>query len=221
MYIKKILLIISLLGLIGMSIFSYFVYVTMFVSNTNFNNDLAYVYVYSNQDFEELKNDLSPILKNINSFERLAIRKGYNIKLKPGKFAIKQGMNNNEIINSLRSRKLTVDVIFNNIDNEYELAGKISTQIEADSLSLINSFKDLDFFKSNGFNQYNFLSIFLPNSYNFYWDTNAESFRSRMLKEYNLFWNDSRVEKLKQDWSKSKSGDDFSFYCKSRIKNDE
>ena len=86
MYIKKILLIISLLGLIGMSIFSYFVYVTMFVSNTNFNNDLAYVYVYSNQDFEELKNDLSPILKNINSFERLAIRKGYNIKLKPGKF---------------------------------------------------------------------------------------------------------------------------------------
>ena len=198
MYIKKILLIILLLGLIGMSIFSYFVYVTMFVSNTNFNNDLAYVYVYSNQDFEELKKDLSPILKNINSFERLAIRKGYNIKLKPGKFAIKQGMNNNEIINSLRSRKLTVDVIFNNIDNEYELASKISTQIEADSLSLINSFKDLDFFKSNGFNQYNFLSIFLPNSYNFYWDTNAESFRSRMLKEYNLFWNDSRLDKLKK-----------------------
>jgi UPF0755 protein len=107
-------------------------------------------------------------------------------------------MNNNQIINTLRSSKLTVDVIFNNIDNEYELAGKISTQIEADSLSLLNSFKDQNFFKLNGFDEYNFLSIFIPNSYNFYWDTDATSFRSRMLKEYNLFWNDSRIRKLKK-----------------------
>ena len=198
MYIKKILLLISFIGLILLSIFSYFVYVTMFVSNTNFNNEVAYVYVYTDQTFDQLKQDLDPVLKNVNSFERLAIRKGYDLKLKSGKFAIKKGMNNNQIINTLRSSKLTVDVIFNNIDNEYELAGKISTQIEADSLSLLNSFKDLNFFKLNGFNEYNFLSIFIPNSYNFYWDTDATSFRSRMLKEYNLFWNDSRIRKLKK-----------------------
>ncbi len=198
MYIKKILLFISITGLVILSIFSYFVYVTMFVSNTNFNNEIAYVYVYTDQTFEELKQDLYPVLKNVNSFERLANRKGYDKILKSGKFAIKKGMNNNQIINTLRSSKLTVDVIFNNIDNEYELAGKISKQIEADSLSLLNSFKDLDFFKSKGFNKYNYLSIFLPNSYNFYWDTDANSFRSRMLKEYNLFWNDSRMGKLKQ-----------------------
>ena len=198
MYIKKILLFISITGLVILSIFSYFVYVTMFVSNTNFNNEIAYVYVYTDQTFEELKQDLYPVLKNVNSFERLANRKGYDKTLKSGKFAIKKGMNNNQIINTLRSSKLTVDVIFNNIDNEYELAGKISKQIEADSLSLLNSFKDLDFFKSKGFNKYDYLSIFLPNSYNFYWDTDANSFRSRMLKEYNLFWNDSRMGKLKQ-----------------------
>ena len=198
MYIKKILLLISLIGLILLSIFSYFVYVTMFVSNTNFNNEVAYVYVYTDQTFDQLKQDLDPVLQNLNSFERLAIRKGYDLKLKSGKFAIRKGMNNNQIINTLRSSKLTVDVIFNNIDSEYELAGKISTQIEADSLSLLNSFKDLNFFKLNGFNEYNFLSIFIPNSYNFYWDTDATSFRSRMLKEYNLFWNDSRIRKLKK-----------------------
>ena len=198
MYIKKILLLISFIGLILLSIFSYFVYVTMFVSNTNFNNEVAYVYVYTDQTFDQLKQDLDPVLKNVNSFERLAIRKGYDLKLKSGKFAIKKNMNNNQIINILRSSKLTVDVIFNNIDNEYELAGKISTQIEADSLSLLNSFKDQNFFKLNGFDEYNFLSIFIPNSYNFYWDTDATSFRSRMLKEYNLFWNDSRIRKLKK-----------------------
>ena len=108
MYIKKILLFISIIGLVIISIFSYFVYVTMFVSNTNFNNEIAYVYVYSDQTFEELKQDLYPILKNVNSFERLANRKGYDKTLKSGKFAIKNGMNNNQIINTLRSSKLIV-----------------------------------------------------------------------------------------------------------------
>jgi UPF0755 protein len=63
----------------------------MFVSNTSFNNEVAYVYVYTDQTFEQLKQDLSPVLKNVNSFERLAIRKGYDLKLKSGKFALKKG----------------------------------------------------------------------------------------------------------------------------------
>ena len=54
----------------------------MFVSNTNFNNEVAYVYVYTDQTFDQLKQDLDPVLQNLNSFERLAIRKGYDLKLK-------------------------------------------------------------------------------------------------------------------------------------------
>jgi UPF0755 protein len=170
----------------------------MFISNTNFENDFAYVYIYSNYEFEDLKQDLQPILKNLSSFERLANRKSYNNNLKPGKYAIKKGMNNNEIISTLRSKKLTVDVMFNNIKDEYDLASKISNQIEADSSSIVSAIKNIDFMKLNDLDQYNFLSIYLPNSYNFYWDTSAEEFRARMLKEYESFWNKKRINLLRK-----------------------
>ena len=196
MYIKKILIYISLIGILVMSVFSYFVYITMFISNTNFENDFAYVYIYNNHEFEDLKQDLQPILKNLSSFERLANRKSYANNLKPGKYAIRKGMNNNEIISTLRSKKLTVDVMFNNIKDEYDLASKISNQIEADSSSIVSAIKNIDFMKVNDLDQYNFLSIYLPNSYNFYWDTSAEEFRARMLKEYESFWNKKRINLL-------------------------
>jgi len=196
MYIKKILIYTSLIGILVMSVFSYFVYTTMFISNTNFENDFAYVYIYSNHEFEDLKQDLQPILKNLSSFERLANRKSYANNLKPGKYAIRKGMNNNEIISTLRSKKLTVDVMFNNIKDEHDLASKISNQIEADSSSIVSAIKNIDFMKVNDLDQYNFLSIYLPNSYNFYWDTSAEEFRARMLKEYKSFWNEKRINLL-------------------------
>ena len=40
--------------------------------------------------------------------------------------------------------------------------------------------------------------MYLPNSYEFFWNTNAEGFRNRMLKEYNLFWNPTRLEQAKK-----------------------
>ena len=107
-------------------------------------------------------------------------------------------MNNNEIISTLRSKKLTVDVMFNNIKDEYDLASKISNQIEADSSSIVSAIKNIDFMKLNDLDQYNFLSIYLPNSYNFYWDTSAEEFRARMLKEYESFWNKKRINLLRK-----------------------
>ena len=60
----------------------------------------------------------------------------------------------------------------------------ISKQIEADSISLADTF----FEKSNGFNDKTLLSMYLPNSYNFYWNTSSEDFKKRMLKDSHIFY---------------------------------
>ena len=103
-------------------------------------------------------------------------------------------MNNNQIINSIRSNNVTVDLIFNNAKNIYDLASIVSKQIEADSTSLVDTF----FEKNNGFNDETLLSMYLPNSYNFYWNTNSEDFKKRMLKEYEDFWSIDRLNKAKE-----------------------
>ena len=197
MYIKKILLAIVFIGLIVASYFAYYVYKTMMDANTAFNNDTAYIYIATNSTYEDVKEQLQPLLKSINTFDALAKQKKYNLNVKAGRFAIKKGMNNNDIINSIRSKNLPIKLSFNNQETIEKLAGRVASQIEADSISLLKAMKDSSFLVENSFNKATTLGMYLPNSYEFFWNTSAEQFRERMLKEYNRFWSASRIEKAR------------------------
>ena len=176
-----------------MGSFSLYVYKVMFKSNTSFDEKSKDLYIKTGTSYNQLLNQIDPYLLNVDDFNVLAKRKKYNVK--PGKYQIKNGMNNNEIINSLRSNNITVNVIYNNIVDLNDLAGKISNQIEADSISFLNSFKT-EFFKERGFDERNILSMYIPNSYNFFWNTSVEKFNKRMFEEYTKFWQkNNRVEK--------------------------
>jgi UPF0755 protein len=195
MYIKKILLIIVLLGLIAGGAIAYLIYNALFSPNTAFNNTEAYIYVPTGSSYDELKNIIAPLLSDMGTFEAVAKQKKYIDYIKPGKYILKKGMNNNEIINTLRSNNVPVNVSFNNQETFEKLAGRISSQIEADSISLVKAFTDSVFLQDNGFTTDTSLSFFIPNSYEFFWNTSATEFRDRMLKEYIRFWNDDRIKK--------------------------
>lgn len=198
MYIRKIIIAISIIIFFVMGGFSYYIYNIMFASNTNFSEDFRYIYIKTGSDYNDLTNNLVDYIEDVSTFTVLAERKNYTNNIKPGRYIIEKGMNNNQIINSIRSNNITVNVIFNNINNLNDLAGKISKHIEADSVSFLNSFKT-DFFNNKGFDKSNILSMYIPNSYNFFWNTNAEQFNERMFEEYTKFWGkNNRVEKANE-----------------------
>lgn len=197
MYIKKILLAIVLITVIVGGIFAYTVYANIFTPNTAFENDKAYLFVGSEASFDTVMEDIAPLLNDVNSFAAVAKRKGYTTNVKPGHYAIAKGMSNNEIINSIRSKNLPVKISFNNQERLENLAGRVSAQLEVDSLTLLNVMKDPAFLKKNNLNAQTALSMYLPNSYEFFWNSSAEAFRDRMLKEYQRFWNDSRIAKAR------------------------
>lgn len=188
MYIKKILLAVALLGVVAGAWFAYYVYHIMIVPNTAFQNESANIYIATNDNFDDLKLQLEPLLKDLKTFEQLADKKKYSNNIRPGKYAIVKNMNNNDIINSLRSKNIPIRVSFNNQNTLENLAGRIAIQIETDSISLLKSFQDDNFFKAEGIATAARLGIFIPNSYEFFWNTSAEQFRDRMLVEYQKFW---------------------------------
>ena len=198
MYIKKILWAIAIIGLIVAGIVGYYIYGAMLSPNTAFNNDEAYIFVPSNANYAEVREQLEPLLKDIDAFDALAKQKKYTTNLMAGRFAIKKGMNNNDIINSIRRNNLPLKIAFNNQEKLSKLAGRISTQIEADSSSLYTAMTDASFLADNGFTKATALGMYLPNSYEFFWNTSAETFRDRMLKEYNRFWIEARKAKAKK-----------------------
>ncbi|WP_303318961.1 endolytic transglycosylase MltG [Flavivirga abyssicola] len=197
MYIKKILITIVIIGLVVAAFFANFVYKTVLKPNTKFNNETAYIFIPSKATYSDVRNQLIPLLDDIDSFDDLAEQKKYTTHIKAGKFAIKKDMSNNDIINSIRSKNMPIKVSFNNQESLEKLAGRIAVQIEADSTALLEAMKDQKFLEDNNFNEATALGMYLPNSYELFWNTSAESFRNRMLKEYNRFWNDSRKNKAK------------------------
>ena len=197
MYLKKILLTVVLLGLVGMAGFSYYVYQNIFTPNTGFNNPQAHVFIPTGATFKMVQEELSPLLKDMNTFVTVAQRKGYSSNIKAGHFIIKKGSNNNEIINSIRSGNIPVTIKFNNQERLENLAGHLAKQIELDSASLLSAMLDVDFLKASGFTQDTALGMYIANSYEVYWNTSPKAFCQKMLKEYNAFWNTSRVAKAR------------------------
>ncbi len=198
MYFKKIILAIVLIGMVAMGIFAYYVYNTVIAANTAFNNDVANVYIPTNASPNQVLRELEPLLKDVESFKTVAERKGYLSNIKAGHFIIKRGMNNNDIINTIRSKNIPIMVKFNNMERLEDLAGNISNQIEADSLSLLNAMKDDAYLKEIALNNDNALAMYIPNTYEFYWNSSAETFRDRMKTEYDRFWNTSQIQKAKE-----------------------
>ena len=196
--LKKVLWGTAILGLIICGVIVYQIYSAIFSPNTAFENEKAFVFVPSSADFTEVRNIMKPILKDVGSFEAVAERKGYVSNIKGGKYAITKGMNNNEIINTLRSSNIPVKISFNNQETIQALAGRISQQLEGDSVSLLNAIKDTIFLSEHGFDKENMITPYLPNTYEFFWNTSPTQFRERMLKEYHRFWNDERRGKAEE-----------------------
>ncbi len=195
--LKKILLTVVFLGLIFMAGFAYFVYSSVFESNTAFNNEEAHVYIPTGASFHDVLEELRPLLKDDISFEAVANRKKYPANIKAGHYIIKKGMNNNDIVNTIRSANTPITIKFNNQERLENLAGHVSKQLEVDSLSLLTAMKDVTFLEQSGFNKESAIGMYIPNTYEMYWNTSPEGFAKKMLEEYNRFWNDSRNQKAK------------------------
>ena len=192
---KLIILIVVTAFLFLVFSYSYNYYNTFYKENTSFFEEKIYIYIPTASGLDNLKRQITPFLKDSMTFFNAAKKKEYSVNIKAGKYEIKKGFSNNDIISSLRSKNIPINVTFNNIERLEVLASKVSKIIEADSTSLMKSFLDKKFLAQNNLDNYSVFAIFLPNTYEFYWNTDADHFRDKMYKQFKLFWNSSRIEK--------------------------
>ncbi len=194
MDLKKIISIVAVAFISGLLIYGGIVANQIFSKNTKFSENELYLYVPTGASYEDVKEIIAPFVANMNRFEMVACKRSYPDNIKPGRFLFTKGMNSYQLVKALRSN-IPVNLAFNNQERLENLAGRVGSQIEADSLSLMTSFKDSIFLKENGFTDENVLAMFIPNTYEIYWNTSAVKFRDKMIKEYRNFWNKERTEK--------------------------
>lgn len=191
---KKIITIIAVVLIAVLLIYGGILANQVFSKNTKFSEKELYVQVPTGSSYEEVKKILEPLVENMNRFEMVANKRSYPENVKPGRFLLTNGMNSYQLVKALRSN-VPVKLAFNNQERLENFAGRVGSQIEPDSLTLLKTFKDSTFLKENGFTDENVLVVFIPNTYEVYWNISAEKFRDKMIKEYRNFWNKERTDK--------------------------
>ncbi|MFB9077001.1 endolytic transglycosylase MltG [Flavobacterium procerum] len=196
MSLKKIITISAVAIISVLLIYGFILISRIFGANTKFEEKELYVYVPTGATYTDVKKILEPYVKNFDNFELVAEKRSYPENVKSGRFLLKKDMNNIDLVRAMRSN-VPVKLSFNNQERLENFAGRVGGEIEADSISLLKAFKDPAFLKENGFNEENVFAMFIPNTYEVYWNTSAEKFRDKMIKEYHNFWTEERIAKAK------------------------
>lgn len=188
-----ILLVVMLAG----TAFNY--YMKYFGPNVTDNSD--YLYIKTGSDFEDVFATIKKdgVVKDSVSFLNAANNMDYPASVKPGRYRLKQGMSNRAFINMLKAgNQEPVKISFQNVRLKQTLAGMVSRKLETDSASIIRLLDSTAFVEKYGFNTDNVYTMFIPNSYELYWNTSAEKFFSRMHDEYQKFWTAERKAKAEK-----------------------
>lgn len=196
---RRILLISLFIIMVLAAIGSWFIYSKIFGPNVDLHGEKDIViYIPTGSDFEQVMDSLHKhqVLSDEQSFIMLAKRKGYNEKVKAGRYRIQDGMSNNSLVNMLKSgRQEPVNLTFNNIRVKKDLAKKIAGQIETTEEEVLAAINDTARAAQYGLDTTTIMVIFLPNTYEIFWNTSAVGFVERMYEEYTTFWNKDRLSK--------------------------
>ncbi|HHT23133.1 MAG TPA: endolytic transglycosylase MltG [Bacteroidales bacterium] len=156
-----------------------------------------FLLVYENTDMEEFITQISEDvqIKNISTFKLTSKLLKFN-SVRSGRYRITDGMNNLDLVRMLRNGNQTpVKLTFNNIRTKEQLAGRLSRQLMPDSVTILNLLNDTAFLEQYGLNPYTSVSLFLPDTYEVFWNISAEKLFERMNKEYQRFWTKERKQK--------------------------
>lgn len=191
--IKSIVIVLGIIGIVAVSI----IYIKFFSSNTTFSQDEVYINVPTGSNYDDVKKIITPYVEGLSGFELMASLRKYDENVKSGRFLLKKGMGNFALVAAMR-RNVPVKLAFNNQERLENLCVRISSQIEPDTTKLLAAFRDAAFLKENQFNKDNVFAMFIPNSYEFYWNISAEKFRDKMISEYKKFWTKERLIKARR-----------------------
>lgn len=194
---KKILLILLVLILAGVAVVGWYAYSIAFKPNIAMEKEKDYIYISTGSTFNDLQQGLVKrgIMKDGQSFRYVARYMKYDRNVIPGKYEIRDGMSNMQLIRELRSGKqVPIDISFDRIQFKDQVASALGNALECDSAEVMRLLEDETYLTSKGFTRENVMAMFVSNTYRFQWNTTAKKALNRLFTEYQNVWNERRKD---------------------------
>jgi len=160
--------------------------------------ETTYLYIDNETNFDHLFQFLKDSVesKNVELFAIAAEILEYPDNMKTGRYAITPGMKSMELLNKLRRGQQTpVRITFNNVRFLDDLAQRLDVQLMFTAEDITTRLADPAYCDSLGFNTETIRAMFIPNTYEVYWNISPDHFLTRMKKEYETFWNEEKRAK--------------------------
>jgi len=181
------------------SCFAFYAYNKIMSANVPDSLENNILYIPTNASFQNVINILykNGQLIDSSSFRKVSELMHYtDERIKPGKYKVLPSWSNRSLIGHLRGgNQEPVNLVLTHGWLLEDVASKAADFIEADSTELISLFNNQTYIESLGYSSETLMSLFIPNTYQFYWNTTAEGFINRMIKEHEIFWNSERLQK--------------------------
>lgn len=193
---KKITLVVIAVAVLIGGYFLLNMYKTYF--SPNFTGKEKYLYVKTGSNLQDVLTELESknMLTDISSFKRASEKMGLSENLKPGRYLVKKGMTNRVVVNMIKAgNQDPVKLKIHNLRTKENFAAFLGKNLEADSAKFINLLDSSDLITKYGFTPDNVYTMFIPNTYNVYWNVSPTEFFTRMHKEYESFWTADRKAK--------------------------
>lgn len=192
---KKFIIALVAIVIIALGLTGVFYYLRYFGPNVTDNQE--YLYIHTGATYQDVYKTIvdKKIVKDTTTFDWAAENMRYKNRVKPGRYRLKSGMSNRRLINMLASgTQEPVTLSFHNLRLKEEFAGAVAKKIEPDSAAIIGLLDSAKFLEQYGFNTDNVYVMFIPNTYQLYWNTTPEKFFKRMYANYEKFWTPERKQ---------------------------
>lgn len=193
---KKFIIALVLVIVIALGFTFFFYYMRYY--GPNVTDKEQYLYIHTGATFDDVYKTVRDegIVKDTATFHWAANNMDYIGRVKAGRYRLHDGMSNRKLINMLASgEQEPVTLAFNNLRLEKQFAGFISKKLEPDSASIMHLLDSTSFLQQYGLTKDDAYVVFLPNTYQLYWNTTPEKFFKKMYASYERFWTAGRKQK--------------------------
>ena len=200
MKFNKRLIFFLVVSVLGIS-FSFYAYQMVYTPNVLVDQDDRLLLVKEGNTFKDVQQELhdGEYVQDLISFSFLAKLMDYDEQIKPGRYLLKRNMSNLRAIQLLKSgAQEPVRITFNNVRLVPELAEKITRNLGMTPQEFEAAVVQFAMTNSYGLNKENILVMFIPNTYQVYYNIVPEALVKRMYQEYENFWTDERKSKAKK-----------------------
>lgn len=181
--------------------FGFYAYQIVYTPNFLVGKEDRMIVIPNDADFKTVQKILheGDYVQDLMSFAFLSRMMDYDKKVKPGRFILKANMTNLQAIRLLRlGKQEPVRITFNNVRLLRDLSEKITANLSMRSDEFEAAAVKFSMNNKYGFNKDNLMCMFIPNTYEVYYNILPDALLERMYDEYTIFWNDERKAKAAQ-----------------------